>query len=160
MADTPPCTCPEIRDQDWHMKDQDWSGKFFYFEDLPHFFNVPLQYDRKLQMMKEDIARKGYRLLAPDMVLYLPGSFQGRIMMEIADPEQYDANVDQFDDARVLSRVVSGPRNRLSDAIEELKAFAEDRTHIAPGKVYYWYVTCARCARTRGGDKTVLFARV
>jgi len=154
------CSCPEIEDQDWHLQDQDWSGKFFYFDDLPHLFGAPLGMEKRRQEMKSEIARKGYELINPDLVLHRAGSFQGKLLMEIKDPEQYDANVERFDNARVLSRVYLGPRSRLRDAVEELKAFTQDRTHIEPTVIYFWHVTCAKCAERRGGDKTVLFARV
>ncbi|RJP74167.1 MAG: hypothetical protein C4524_13335 [Candidatus Zixiibacteriota bacterium] len=160
MAEATPCTCPEINDQDWHNMDQNWTGKFFYFEDIPHVFNVPVGYDKKLQQMKADIQRKGYQPVNPDMVLYLPGTFQGRVMMEIKDPEQLDANVEQFDNARMLSRVFRGARKRLGDAISELKAFTQDRAHIDPVRIYFWQVTCPKCEKQRGGNKTVLFGRV
>ncbi len=154
------CNCPEISDQDWHMKDQDWSGRIFYFDYLQHFFNLPLGFAKRLSEIKLEIARKGYQLLESEVILYQPGLFQGRILLEIKDPEQYDANVEVFENARVLSRVFSGPRNKLGAAVAELKAFTLDRTHIEPGIIYYWHTTCPVCTDKRGGDKTVLFARV
>lgn len=154
------CHCPEINDQDWHLKDQDWSGKFFYFDDVQHFFGVPLGLEKRIGEMRQEIARKGYQFVNPDQVLHLPGSFQGRLLMEIEDPKQYDANVETFENARILTRVYHGPRSGIRDAVEALKAFTTDRTHIEPSVIYHWPVTCARCAPNRGGDKVVLFARV
>jgi hypothetical protein len=160
MASATPCHCPEINDQDWHLKDQTWNGKFFYFDTVRYLFNTPLSYDKTLAEMKRDIARKGYQFVNPDMVLNSPGMFQGRIMMEIQDPEQYDANVENVDNARMLSRVCRGSRGNLGNAVEELRAFTQDRTHLDPIVMYYWYITCNKCSRTRGYEKTVLFARV
>jgi hypothetical protein len=160
MAGRTTCSCPDVNDQDWHLQDRDWSGKFFYFEYVQHLFYMPLQLDKVIQNMKLDIARKGYQPVNPDQILYLPGSFQGRVLMEIQDPEQYDANVEKFENARILSRVYKGPRNRIKNAVEELKAFTQDKTHLIPSKIYYWHTTCPKCAPTKGGDKTVLFARV
>jgi len=160
MAATTPCHCPEINDQDWHLKDQTWDGKFFYFEYVRHLFNVPLGYDKQLIAMKQDVTRKGYKFVNPDMVLYQPGAFQGRIFMEIEDPEQYDANVETFDHARMLSRVYKGSRSSSGAALQELKAFTQDRTHLDPIVIYFWRVTCSKCAKTKGYEKTVLFARV
>jgi hypothetical protein len=160
MAPPTSCNCPDVNDQDWHLKDQDWSGKFFYFEYVRHLFNIPLGYDKQLQAMKRDLARKGYQLVTPDMVLHQPGAFQGRILMEIKDPEQYDANVESFDNARILSRVYRGPRSSIGSAVQELKAFTQDRAHLEPIVVYYWQTTCKRCAKTKGYEKTILFARV
>ncbi len=160
MADSTTCNCPEINDQDWHLKDENWDKKFFYFDYVRHFFNVPLGYDKQLRAMKLNIAKKGYQLANPDMVLYQPGTFQGRILMEIKDPEQYDANVEPFENARMLSRVHQGSRGDLGNALQELKAFTQDRTHLDPSIIYYWHTTCSKCAKTRGYEKTVLFARV
>jgi hypothetical protein len=160
MASETSCHCPDIQDQDWHLKDLDWSGKFFYFEYVRHIFNVPLGMDKTLQQMKQDIEHKGYRLLNPDMVLYLPGTFQGKIFMEIADPEQYDANVEVFQNARILTRLYKGPRSQIKEAVTALVAFTQDRALIEPNAIYYWHVTCDKCAKLRGGEKTILFARV
>ena len=160
MAASISCNCPDVNDQDWHLQDQNWDGKFFYFEYVRHFFNVPLGYDKQLRAMKRDMARKGFRLVNADMVLYQPGLFQGRLLMEINDPDQYDANVERFDQARLLSRVHQGSRSGLKDALQELKAFTQDRAHLDPLIIYYWYTTCDKCAKIRGYEKTVLFARV
>jgi len=160
MDDQKKCKCPEIEDQDWHLKDLDWSGKFFYFEDLPHFFNVPLGLEKKQEEMKAQIVRKGYSIVNEDMILHEPGLFRGRLLLEIEDPEQYDANVLQFENARILTRVHHGGSGGLKESLDELKAFTQDRTHVLPGAIYYWHVTCPKCAKERGGDKTVLLARV
>jgi bifunctional DNA-binding transcriptional regulator/antitoxin component of YhaV-PrlF toxin-antitoxin module len=154
------CNCPEINDQDWHMKDQTWNGKFFYFEYVRHIFSFPMGFDVQVKKMKQDLAHKGYQLVIPDLVLHQPGMFQGRILVEIQDPEQYDANVEPLDNARILSRVVKGSGARMGQALQELKTFTRDRTHLDPTVVYYWHTTCKRCAKTRGYEKTVLFARV
>lgn len=153
------CACPEINDQDWHLQDTDWSGKFFYFDYLRHFLKIPLNYAKKCQEMKSEIVRKGYQIIQPDLVLRLPGLFQGRILTEIEEPEQYDANVEKFENARILTRVYKGSPGGLKVALEELKAFVQDRTHVLPSAVYYWHVTCPICSPKRGW-KTVLFARV
>lgn len=160
MATPQTCTCADLNDEDWHMKDQNWNGKFFYFEYVRHLFNTPLGFDKQLQAMKRDIAHKGYQLVKPDMVLHQSGAFQGRILLEIADPQQYDANVETFDNARMFSRVHNGSRSNLGNALQELKAFTQDRAHLDPIIIYYWHATCPRCAKTRGREKTVLFARV
>lgn len=160
MAEQRACHCPDIDDQDWHMKDMDWSNKFFYFDDLPHFFNVPLGFERVVGEMKNQIARKGYTMVNPDLILHLPALFQGKVLVEIEDPQQYDANIVPFENARILTRVYQGSRAGLKQAVEELKAFAQDRTHILPNAIYHWHITCAQCAKERGGEKTVLLAQI
>lgn len=160
MAEKESCHCPEIEDADWHLKDLDWSGKFFYFVDVPHFFNMPLSLEKKKEQLVAEIKGKGYTIVNEDLKLHLPGRFQGRLMAEIEDPEQYDANVIQFDDARIFTRVHRGSKSNLKASLEELKAFALDRAHVLPGEIYFWHITCPQCATHRGGDKMVLFARV
>ena len=160
MADSRSCDCPEIDEQDWHLKEFDWSGKIFYFEDVPHFFNIPLGLDKKREAMEADIQQKGYEIVHADMILHQPGMFKGRIFIEIEDPEQYDANVIQFENAQILTRVYKGSSAGIKSAIAELKAFCEDRTHLPPGAIYLWRVTCPKCASQRGGDITVLFGRI
>ncbi len=160
MSKTAVCRCPDVNDADWHLKDQDWSGKFFYFEDVPHFFNTPLGWTKAVDAMKSDIQRKAYQWVRKEMVLHVPGRFTGRIFIEIEDPKQYDANVELFENARILTRVFRGPKSGLGDAIEEIKAFAQDRTHILPGVIYLWHASCAVCGQRRGGEVIVLFARV
>ncbi len=154
------CDCPEIKDQDWHNKEMNWSGKIFYFEDVPHFLNIPLGLEKRQHGMLEAIQRKGYTIANREMILHQPGLFKGRILIEIDDPEQYDANVIQLENTRVLTRVYHGSRAGIKNAVEELKVFAQDRVHVLPGTIYLWYVTCPKCAQSRGGDKTVLLARV
>jgi hypothetical protein len=82
------------------------------------------------------------------------------MLIEIQDPKQYDANVETFENARMLSRVYRGPKPGLANAVEEIKAFAQDKTHILPGIIYLWHTTCSKCAPRRGGEHVVLFARV
>jgi hypothetical protein len=160
MADQPSCNCPEIDEQDWHLKDTDWSGKIFYFEDVPHILGTPLGLEKKQDAMKADIQQKGYEMINPELILHQPGLFGGRIFVEVQDPEQYDANVIQFENARVLTRAYKGPASGVKQAIAELKAFCEDRTHLPPGAIYLWHVTCSKCASQRGGTIKVLFGRV
>ena len=160
MSDEKTCQCPDINNDEWHLKDFNWDGKIFYFDYLYHILNVPLGFEKKLDALIADITTKGYTLKNPDIVLHLPGLFQGRILTEIGDPERYDANVEKFDDARILTRVHRGPRSGLKRSLAELNAFVEDRAHIPPGAVYYWHTTCAQCAVKLGGDRIVLLARV
>ena len=160
MSKTVICLCPDISDEDWHLKDQDWSGKFFYFEDVLHIFNLPVGWTKAVEAMKSDLVRKGYQALHPEMVLHVPGQFSGRIFTEIEDPKQYDANVELFENARILTRVYRGSKSGLGNAIEEIKAFAQDRSHILPGVIYQWRASCDICGPRRGGEVVVLFARV
>jgi hypothetical protein len=154
------CNCPEIKDEEWHLKDFDWSGKFFYFVEVPHVLKVPLALDKKKNELSDEISEKGYTSVNPELVLYQPGMFRGKLLVEIEDPEQFDANVTLFDDARVFTRVHHSRTGSLKNTIEELKAFTLDRSHVLPREIYFWQVTCPHCAPDRGGDKVVLFARV
>jgi hypothetical protein len=154
------CQCPEIEDELWHLQDLNWSGKFFYFEYLYHFLKIPLGMEKRREEMFADIDRKGYQAVNPERVIHLPGMFQGRIMVEIEDPEQYDANVEKFDNARILTRVHRGSRSGLRRSLIELQAFSQDRAHIPPGAVYYWYASCPRCAKLPRLQKVVLLARI
>ncbi|MBU0519587.1 hypothetical protein KKA00_05495 [bacterium] len=162
MAADNNCSCPEVevKEIEWHNKDMDWSGKFFYFEDVRHAFNVPLGLEAKRTEMKQDIERKGYTMINPDLTLHESGMFTGRIFVEIENPEQLDANVIQFGDARILTRYYKGSAAGMKRALEELKTFTLDKTHILPRSIYIWHLTCPKCAGKRGGDKSILFAKV
>lgn len=154
------CQCPEIEYDKWHLQDMDWSGKYFYFEYLNHILRIPLGLEKQRDLMLAEIETKSYTAVDPQMILHLPGLFQGRILVEIEDPEQYDANVERFDDARILTRVHTGPRSGLKRSLAELEAFTQDRTHILPIAVYYWYASCPVCTKQTKLEKTVLLARV
>ncbi len=154
------CDCPEIKDEDWHLKDFDWSGKYFYFVEVPHVLKVPLALDKRKAQLSEEISEKGYAVVNPELILYQPGMFRGKLLLEIEDPEQFDAYVTRFDDARIFTRVHRGGSGGLKKSVEELKAFTLDRAHVLPREIYQWQVTCPRCAPDRGGEKVVLFARV
>jgi len=160
MPETSNCNCPEINELEWHNKDMDWSGKFFYYLEVRHAFNVPLGLDAKRTEMKQEIERKGYTMINPDLTLHEPGMFKGKIFVEIEDPEQLDANVMQFGDARILTRFYKGSAAGMKQALEELKTFTLDKTHILPRAIYIWHLTCQKCAGSRGGDKSILFAKV
>jgi len=153
------CHCPDVDPSEWHLKDLNWSGKFFYYDSLTHVFNSPVGYEKRVVELKAAIAEKGYTLVNPDMVLVKPGAFQGTIMMEINDPEQLDANVEPFNNVRILSRVYFGPVGKLKKGIEEVKAFAQDKSGLSPKTVYVWYLTCSHCNSRKGSDITVMLAR-
>lgn len=142
------------------MKDLDYTGKYFYFEDVPHLLGKPIGMGKKLSEMKHQIERKGYTMINPEIILHLSGSFSGRILVEIENPDQYDANVDFFENARILTRVYKGSLGGIKKGVGELVAYAEDRTHIGPSAIYYWHVSCPICAKQSGSNKVVLFARV
>ncbi|MFH1861669.1 MAG: hydrolase [bacterium] len=154
------CQCVDIKDSDWHLQDMDWSGKFLYYDLLPHFLGMPLGFEKKVQYLKRQIAEKAYKLVNPDMILQESGTFRGAILMEIEDPGQYDANVEQLENVCVLTRVYNGPAGNIKQGIGELRAFVLDRKHFPPAKIYLWYITCSSCIKRRGKAKVVLLGRL
>ncbi|TKJ41802.1 hypothetical protein CEE37_04335 [candidate division LCP-89 bacterium B3_LCP] len=160
MSNEKKCQCPAIEDENWHLQDLNWSGKYFYFAYLNHFFGIPLSIEKVKEKLFTEINQKEYTTVYPSMILHLPGLFQGRLLVEIEDPGQYDANVELFEEVRILTRVHRGPKKNLKRSVDEIKAFAQDRAHILPGKIYFWYATCQICAPESSLEKTVLFARI
>ena len=147
------CSCPDIRDEEWDVKEHNWSGKKFYAVGLPMIYHVPVNIGSKYRQLKSEIERKGYQLTGPFHFLQKDGVFRGMVIAEIKNPGKPDPKVTTFGTTKVWSKVYYGSWRYLRDAVKELK----EQTGKQFKSVYFWYVTCPECAEEKG-YKTVIFA--
>lgn len=147
------CGCPDINEEEWQMKEHNWEGRTFYVVPTLTILHIPVGIAKSIQQMMREIKEKGYRIVEPARILSRDGLFRGDVMVEIEPPSQRDPRVKTFGAGRVLSVVHPGPWKRLSAAAAELMR----QTKQKPTAMYFWYVSCPECRKTRG-EQTVVFA--
>ncbi len=149
------CNCPEIRDEEWEMREHHWYGKTFYSKRVFMLFHTPISIEDKIKEAMNDIRIRDYELTEPTMTLIKDALFIGNVMIEVKNPDRTDPNIFEFQDVKLISKVFNGPREKLRNGINEL--IKEIGTK--PSAVYFWYVTCPICFEERG-YKTLIFAQL
>lgn len=149
------CNCPEIRDEDWEMKEHHWYGKTFYSKKVLMMFHIPISIENKIKEAMNEVRMKDYDLAEPTMILSKDALFSGNVMVEVKNPDRTDPNIFEFQDAKLISKVFNGPWNKLKEGVKELMKKIDTK----PRAIYFWYVTRPVCSKERG-YKTVIFAEL
>lgn len=145
----------------WDIKTHTWD-RVFIRESVPAFLHmplVPLMGKKITRMMKmaED-AGKMPSTKAESLLLFTdPTPFRSEMYLSVNDDVPGADNV-RFS-GTYMSRVFDGPYNAVPKFMKQMDAsLAEDSKKAT--KYYVHYAYCPKCAKDKGGNPMILFAKV
>jgi len=156
----PSCGCPDIKLSDWDLKEHIWNGKTFYTKKLNMFLGMPFGIGKKIEQTMDEVIEKKYGLSQPIQILSKHGAFSGMVMVGLKSaPKTPDDNVMIFRNAKVFSKVHTGPYNRISESMRDLDKHVMKTTGKKANEFYFWYASCPDCFVGKN-QKTIIFAKV
>ncbi|ADG83209.1 hydrolase [Thermincola potens] len=156
------CFCPGMTEEEfmnWDMQENDWTGKTFYQVKVPMISHFPVAPELKIFRVMAEIEEKGFRTVAPPLIVFNDGMLMGSLMVEIVSPGGKYANVVTMGPTRMISKVYTGPRHLVPKALKEFDRLLMSRK-IITNDYYFWFLTCKNCNKRSKENKTIIFAKV
>ena len=153
--------CGEFDTAPWDGTTHIWKEKLFIKESIPVFFHIPWppMIGRLIWRMWGKAQKAG---AAPEMneVLTLatdPSPWRSEWYMSVTKEVPDAENVKLS--GTFFTRVFDGPYNAVPKWIKEMNKQLADEGKKAE-KYYFHYTTCPKCAKQRGHNYVVAFARI
>ena len=129
-----------FNEDQWDMKDFDWTDKAFYYVPIISIFNKPIGLGAKLEQLYRDARQSGYNILGK-MVLVQYGALKSRIMIEVEKKDILDANILHFEDKTSVDTIVYRvTQGGISKAVQRLRERVASKRRIAPREIYYMHI--------------------
>ncbi|MDX8401188.1 MAG: hydrolase [Mariprofundaceae bacterium] len=148
------CGCP-AEYPDWRG-DVDPGGMLVHREKMPAFLHMPIGYEACLDRQMKDIARLELHERWPGFALTRTGMFGGEILAPLVEehcparqtfrlPNPWPVRVQMFE----------GDVGGIKDAVRRMQSELLDEGKM-PKALYLAYLTCPRCAESRGGMRLMI----
>lgn len=149
--------CPRFSPEPWDEQEVTWQDKLFLKDKVISFFHIPLNFGQVMKKNMEKISRAG--ALAPEpLMLSDEKSLFGADVYIAVGKEVPGAKMEKIS-GTFLTKVFEGEYKNIKNWIKEMESFVRSRGKETK-KLYFWYTTCPRCAKTYGKNYTVLVAGV
>ncbi len=153
------CGCPNIVDEDWELKETEWSETTYFRMKIPMFFHVPIGLNRKLRKAREKLLEKGYIEALPHTVMLKDGFFSGLILVAIEPTAAREPDMEVIPAGSIITKVFKRGEKSLNKTVAELLSYVRSKTDEHPSAVFFWLVTCEECMG-REQEKTVIIAKL
>lgn len=149
--------CARVDESSWQDQEFHWQDKPFLRDHVRSFLHLPLNYG---SVISRDLAAVEEAEAYPETPLTLTDevSLWGADLYVAVDGEVPNAQIERLS-GTFLSKVFDGPYRDAGKWAQAMEEYVEHRGHKLD-KLYYYYATCPRCAKTFGKNSTVVFARV
>lgn len=151
------CICELIEPEKWDGKEIEWKDKAFVMDRVTSVLHVPLNYGAKMNKNMALIKAAGAEPEHP-LILTDENSLWGADIYIAVSKDVPGARMVQLS-GTFITKVFEGPYSRAGAWAEEMKAYLASRGKT-PGKLYYFYTACPKCAKAFGKNYVVLFARI
>lgn len=150
--------CPRFDSAPWEDQVIEFDKKLFVKMNTINFMHVPLNMGRvmkkmwsKVQDAKAD-TKDHYLLLSHD-----PSPWKGEHYMEVTK-DVPNAEMVKLS-GTYLTKVFEGPYKDAGKWVKEMEKFVESKDKKIK-KLYFFYTTCPKCAKTLGENYTIGFAEI
>lgn len=149
--------CPPFDPEPWDEVELTWENKRFVKDRVTSFLHIPLNFGAVMKRNAGPIQAAG---AFPETVVVLSdeNSLWGSDLYLEVTQDLPDANMVTIS-GTFLSKVFEGPYRDMRKWIEEMKAFVQSKGKD-PGKFYFFYTTCPKCAKKYGKNYVAILAKV
>jgi hypothetical protein len=149
--------CPRFEPKGWDKEVLTWEGRKFVKDRVRSFLHVPLNFGAVMKRNAVAIDAAGAR---PEQTIVLSdeNSLWGAdLYIEVTKdvPGAVLANIS----GTFLSKVYEGPYRNMRAWIEDMKTYVAAQGRELE-KMYFFYTTCPKCAKTYGKNYVVILAKV
>jgi hypothetical protein len=153
----PETCCELINPADWEDKTIHWEDKLFACAHVRAFFHLPLNFSRVMTELMAEVdaaeAHTGEYLMLSD-----ESSAWGSELMVPVTKAVPGARCLCLS-GTFITKAFEGPYKNAHKWYVEMLKHVRDRGQ-EPGKVYFFYTACPKCAKQFGKNYVVLFAQV
>ena len=149
--------CPRFNPEPWNEKEVSFEGKIFLKDRVKAFMHIPMNFGGVIVKDMEIIKNADVLAQKPLMLYDSNSLFGADIYIEVSRgiPGKETAKIQ----GKFLSKVFEGHYKDSEKWTKEMRAFVKSKGK-QPGKMYFFYTTCPKCAEHYGKNYTVIFAKI
>ncbi len=154
--------CPTFHPEKWEEKTFNWDRKKFIRASVPTLFHIPLppMIGKKVtKMMKlAEEAQKLSKDKEDILLLFMdPNAFKTEMRLSVIDtvPDAENTTLS----GTFISKVFDGPFNAVPKFMKQMDSYL-DKSGEKAKNYYVHYAYCPKCAKEKGHNYMVLFAKV
>lgn len=154
--------CPLFDVEKWDKKTINWDNKLFIKETIPTFFHIPFPPSIGKKIMKMHHLAEKQDATIPDktnaLILFRdPSAFKSEIYYAVV--KEVEGANNTIISGEFVAGVFDGPFNNVPKYIKEMEQYLKGNGQTAKD-FYVHYAYCPKCAKERGHNYMILFARV
>ena len=151
--------CPRFDPEPWDEKEVTWQDRLFLKERVRSIFHIPINFGAVMTRSMTRIMAAGAQAAPEDMVVLSDeNSLWGADVYIDVTADVPGAQMDSIS-GTFLTKVFEGPYKHIPTWIKEMVDYVRSQGK-EPGKLYFYYTTCPRCAKRYGKNYVVLLAEV
>jgi hypothetical protein len=149
--------CPRFNPEPWNEKEVSFDGKLFLKDKVKTFLHIPINFGGVMVKNVEQIKNANALPQTPLMLYDSSSAFGAEIFIAVSKeiPSRETVKVP----GKFLSKVFEGSFKDSGKWIKEMRAYAKSKG-IQPGKMYFFYTTCPKCAEHYGKNYVVIFSKI
>ena len=149
--------CPPFDPTPWEEKEIIWNNKLFVKDHILSFYHMPLTLNGKVKKNIKLIVKA--QAGAPDYLMLVDekSKWGADIYIEVSKdvPRAQMTSIS----GTFLTKVFEGPYKNIGIWAQEMDDYVKSKGKTL-NKLYYFYTTCPKCAKSYGKNYVVLFAKV
>lgn len=149
--------CPRFDSIPWQEKEVTWKDKLFIKDHVTSLFHIPINFG-KVVVRNMNIIEKEKAYCPDNLMLSDEKSLWGSDLYFAIDKEVPNVQLEKIS-GTFLTKVFEGPYQNMGQWIKDMTAYVASKGKEMK-KLYFWYTTCPKCAKTYGKNYIVLFAQV
>ncbi len=149
--------CPRFDPVPWNEKEITWQDKLFVKDRLRSIFHIPVNFDKLMMRNMEKIKSAG--ALAPEPFMFTDENSLWGADVYIAVGKDVPGAAMERMSGTFMSKVFEGPYRDAGKWAKEMENYVRSKGKN-PGKMYFFYTTCPKCAQYYGKNYTVLLAKI
>jgi len=149
--------CKRFNPEPWDGKEITFQDKLFLKDHVKSAFHMPLNFGQVMQKNMEKIKEAGALTEEPLMLSDEKSAWGSDIYIAVSK-EVPGAEMARISGA-FLGKVFEGPFNNIGKWVKETQALVKSKGKELK-KLYFFYTTCPRCAKTYGKNYIVILAQI
>ena len=149
--------CPRFNPQPWQDQKITWQDKLFVKDRVRSIFHVPINFGKVMIRNMEKI--DALKALSPDLVVLSDeNSLWGSDLYIAVDKDVPESQMHKIS-GTFLTKVFEGPYQDARKWCLQMQQHVKKQGENLK-KMYYFYTTCPKCAKTYGKNYVVLLAQI
>ena len=149
--------CKRFNPEPWDGKEISFQDKLFLKDRVKSVFHMPLNFGQVMLKNMEKI-KEADALPEEPLILSDEKSAWGSDIYIAVSKEVPGAEMAKIS-GNFLSKVFEGPFNNIGKWVKETQAFVKSKGKELK-KLYFFYTTCPKCAKTYGKNYIVILAQI
>ena len=150
--------CPRFDPEPWDEKERTWQDRKFVKDNVRAFLHIPIGFGKVMVRNMEKVHAADAATPAPPICLCDECSLWNTELFietskDVPDSEMVTISGD------FLTKVFEGPYKDAKKWYQQMDEYVKSKGKT-PEKIYAYYTTCPKCAKTYGKNYTVLVAKV